>query len=487
MENNNPDNGMESLPTAYTPAGVKNLLDQKYKGAAHVLLTKEVVDYLLTLNINNRKIKPPRVQEYYSQFKYFGFHDCRAFMTVTETERLVDGQHRLLALQQLYNEKDSTLKPSMQFIAFGEKDDVLLEIDNGCTRSYSDTLVMTTDIENLPTAAAVKYYCMYRTGRKHFSPTEIFDAYTREFKDFCKLGDFPALPQGSVSKANKQVPAWVILAFKFAYDEFGMDVVSKAYDQFYNGTDIREPFVALRYILLSHKGMWRFNNISIGDKLMGYVFNAFNRLIKGELVPKAGLRSSKLDKSLKKNLQQTSIFAEAIYNPDELDSSKTVCYGKYRFRSKLEAQWALFLDNADIKYVYQPEENPDSVDKYLPDFFLPEENVWLEIRPQDDIFTDVQKYEDFGKMLVAYEELLVCFGLPQIDAQPAVSNPKKVVPGIVGYAYDEEGIKSTSLEDEDLSTWVIPSMHFPVSSWQPTKASVEALRKAARDASKAFK
>lgn len=44
-------------------------------------------------------------------------------------------------------------------------------------------------------------------------------------------------------------------------------------------------------------------------------------------------------------------------------------YNGYRFRSRLEARWAVFFDAAGIKYEYEPEgfELPDGT-KYLPDF-----------------------------------------------------------------------------------------------------------------------
>ena len=48
-------------------------------------------------------------------------------------------------------------------------------------------------------------------------------------------------------------------------------------------------------------------------------------------------------------------------------------YNGYRFRSRLEARWAVFFDAAKIKYEYEPEgfELADGT-RYLPDFYLPE-------------------------------------------------------------------------------------------------------------------
>ncbi len=47
-------------------------------------------------------------------------------------------------------------------------------------------------------------------------------------------------------------------------------------------------------------------------------------------------------------------------------------YNGYHFRSRLEARWAVFFDNAGIKYEYEPEGFEHEGKRYLPDFYLPE-------------------------------------------------------------------------------------------------------------------
>lgn len=56
-------------------------------------------------------------------------------------------------------------------------------------------------------------------------------------------------------------------------------------------------------------------------------------------------------------------------------------YNGYRFRSRLEARWAVFFDAIGIKYQYEPEgyEFTDGT-KYLPDFFLPDANEYFEVK-----------------------------------------------------------------------------------------------------------
>ena len=63
-------------------------------------------------------------------------------------------------------------------------------------------------------------------------------------------------------------------------------------------------------------------------------------------------------------------------------------YNGYRFRSRLEARWAVFFDAAGIEYQYEPEgfEREWEGEKifYLPDFYLPEFKVYAEVKGSDE-------------------------------------------------------------------------------------------------------
>jgi hypothetical protein len=56
-------------------------------------------------------------------------------------------------------------------------------------------------------------------------------------------------------------------------------------------------------------------------------------------------------------------------------------YSGTRFRSVLEANWACTLDSLGITWQYEPEpyELP-SGEKYAPDFWLPTQRIWLEVK-----------------------------------------------------------------------------------------------------------
>lgn len=59
-------------------------------------------------------------------------------------------------------------------------------------------------------------------------------------------------------------------------------------------------------------------------------------------------------------------------------------YNGYKFRSRLEARWAVFFDTAGIRYLYedegyilQPDINPTP---YLPDFYFPDYGAYGEVK-----------------------------------------------------------------------------------------------------------
>lgn len=58
-------------------------------------------------------------------------------------------------------------------------------------------------------------------------------------------------------------------------------------------------------------------------------------------------------------------------------------YRGYRFRSRLEARWAVFFDSLGIPWEYEREGFNLDGEYYLPDFYLPHLDLWVEIKPGD--------------------------------------------------------------------------------------------------------
>ena len=66
-------------------------------------------------------------------------------------------------------------------------------------------------------------------------------------------------------------------------------------------------------------------------------------------------------------------------------------YKGYRFRSRLEAKWAVFFDSLGIRWIYEPEGLYINGIYYLPDFYLPESKQFFEVK---GILSDI----DMGKI-----------------------------------------------------------------------------------------
>ena len=60
---------------------------------------------------------------------------------------------------------------------------------------------------------------------------------------------------------------------------------------------------------------------------------------------------------------------------------ETKAYG-HRFRSRLEARWAVAFTEARIEWQYEPEGfDLGDAGLYLPDFWLPQVSMWAEVKP----------------------------------------------------------------------------------------------------------
>lgn len=87
-------------------------------------------------------------------------------------------------------------------------------------------------------------------------------------------------------------------------------------------------------------------------------------------------------------------------------------YKGYRFRSRLEARWAIFFDVIGIRYEYESEGFVLPSGPYLPDFWLPELRLWGEVKPSRDVF-------DWNQALELAEhtgrEVVALIGAPDFD------------------------------------------------------------------------
>jgi hypothetical protein len=55
-------------------------------------------------------------------------------------------------------------------------------------------------------------------------------------------------------------------------------------------------------------------------------------------------------------------------------------YAGCRFRSRLEARWAVFFDTLGVRWEYEPQGFETAGGRYLPDFYLPDAEFWVEVK-----------------------------------------------------------------------------------------------------------
>ena len=70
-------------------------------------------------------------------------------------------------------------------------------------------------------------------------------------------------------------------------------------------------------------------------------------------------------------------------------------YNGYRFRSRLEARWAVFFDLIGLKYEYEIEGFEMDELRYLRDFYIPSLDRWFEIKGKPLTEMEFKKCEEF--------------------------------------------------------------------------------------------
>lgn len=82
-------------------------------------------------------------------------------------------------------------------------------------------------------------------------------------------------------------------------------------------------------------------------------------------------------------------------------------YNGYRFRSRLEARWAVYFDNLNIEYLYEHEGFVlPSGKHYLPDFYLPQHEFFCEVKPfaqEDERWNELVLHTNKPLILLAGE------------------------------------------------------------------------------------
>ncbi len=128
-------------------------------------------------------------------------------------------------------------------------------------------------------------------------------------------------------------------------------------------------------------------------------------------------------------------------------------YRGYKFRSRLEARWAVFFDSIGIKWEYEKEgfELKDGT-KYLPDFWLIDVQMWAEVKAIDFNKKEIEKAIGLAKG--TKHSVLMLIGIPEFKSYYAINwedgfiSSDYVLSSYHNYPKDE-GIFYSMPSDED--------------------------------------
>lgn len=98
-------------------------------------------------------------------------------------------------------------------------------------------------------------------------------------------------------------------------------------------------------------------------------------------------------------------------------------YKGCRFRSRLEARWAVFFDEMGIDWEYEPEGfefiHDGKTVRYLPDFYLPNDRFYVEVKGNVK-----ERYSELEKVKLALDCGLDCNGVLVLDEIPKMEEPQ---------------------------------------------------------------
>lgn len=115
-------------------------------------------------------------------------------------------------------------------------------------------------------------------------------------------------------------------------------------------------------------------------------------------------------------------------------------YAGRLFRSRLEARWAVFYDAIGIPWVYEPEgfqliDGDGQLVHYLPDFFLPQQDCYIEIKPTEP--TDHEGNKAALLAQLTQKQVFIFIGQPGYHQDSGYPSGQIVSDG--AYLYDSLG------------------------------------------------
>lgn len=132
-------------------------------------------------------------------------------------------------------------------------------------------------------------------------------------------------------------------------------------------------------------------------------------------------------------------------------------YKGYRFRSRLEARWAVFFDTLNLDWVYEPEGfDLGEAGRYLPDFWIDygtDNQYWIEVKAHKNLS---DREYSVATALSEYYPGFVALGQPEL---PVYNGP----------------FSALFLEEITSNTYKTGSWHLPFAKFERTGPKNEAL------------
>lgn len=134
-------------------------------------------------------------------------------------------------------------------------------------------------------------------------------------------------------------------------------------------------------------------------------------------------------------------------------SAIQTAYASCRFRSRIEARWAVFFDCMGIPYEYEPDGYFVAGAAYLPDFYLRKQHLFVEVKPDDPTPEEIDKAT--GLAVETEREVIIAMGGPQERFQLIRIAPSGVqYRGLWVWAWDRNPRAGPHLVSEDDSQWL---------------------------------
>lgn len=297
---------------------INTYLQRRYCGSFTVRLTPKVVDYMLSLNHErNRRIRSDHVKKLYDYMEQIGYRS-RDPMAFDDTGHLVDGQHRLTALQRHYNDGSwSHEYPCVTVETMLTKEEVST-VDMKLPRNASDNLNL-TESATIPRKCieAITFYWeqFLHPGRKVFA-ADIASVYYAEDKrswprfvsEFKINRGFPRVYSGG-KEHERYITSPMLLAFKEFYSSTD-DATFKAFVEDLFSERPKHRILAAYRQMLDEEGTPRGTNARRSlywrtvDTIMQYLFGK-QKSSKGRVklseLPQDGWTNKVLERTNRKN------------------------------------------------------------------------------------------------------------------------------------------------------------------------------------------